>query len=85
MIAQPRRRVVLLTIEKDPAMIRLGVLTLVVLAAVVTKPVNGQTHYRQPPSDVVAILNRSLSSGFSVLSPAPSRHVESQKTPATSR
>ena len=39
------------------AMIRHGTFALVILAAVLTTSVNAQTHYRQPPADVVAILD----------------------------
>jgi hypothetical protein len=48
-------------------MIRLGLLILVILVAVPANPVNGQTHYRQPPADVVAILD----------APPPPRAIES--------
>ena len=44
-------------IKKDSTMIRPGLLILVILVAVPTYTVNGQTHYRQPPADVVAILD----------------------------
>ena len=39
------------------AMIRHGTFALVILAAVLSTSVNVQTHYRQPPADVVAILD----------------------------
>jgi dipeptidyl aminopeptidase/acylaminoacyl peptidase len=48
-------------------MIRHGTFAFVVLAVVLTKPVNGQTHYRQPPANVVAILD----------APPPPRAIES--------
>ncbi len=67
-------------IKKDSTMIRPGLLILVILVAVPTYTVNGQTHYRQPPADVVAILD----------APPPPRatdswHVESKKIPVRSR
>ena len=49
-------------------MIRHGTFALVILATVfLTNPVNGQTRYRQPPADIVAILD----------APPPPRAIES--------
>ncbi|HEX3449025.1 MAG TPA: hypothetical protein VHS97_12275, partial [Isosphaeraceae bacterium] len=49
-------------------MIRHGTFALVILATVfLTNPVNGQTRYRQPSADIVAILD----------APPPPRAIES--------